>query len=137
MGINLTNIHEEAGSIPGLTQCVKDLHCHELWCRSQRLLGSGMGVGCRCTWDVEWLWHRPMAIAPLAWEPPYAAGAALKEKEQIEFSFIINYPKSHSFDLIGENSALLIELIFTLDSGSKTSSYILIQINIIYIINCK
>ena len=28
-----------------------------------------------------WLWHRPAATAPirsLAWEPPYAAGAALK-----------------------------------------------------------
>ena len=30
-----------------------------------------------------WLWHRPAATAPmrpLAWEPPYAAGAALKNK---------------------------------------------------------
>ena len=29
-----------------------------------------------------WLWHRPVAIAPtgpLAWEPPYAVGAALKK----------------------------------------------------------
>ena len=29
-----------------------------------------------------WLWCRPAAtvlIAPLAWEPPYAAGAALKQ----------------------------------------------------------
>ena len=28
-----------------------------------------------------WLWHRPAAIAlirPLAWEPPYAIGVALK-----------------------------------------------------------
>ena len=28
-----------------------------------------------------WLWHGPVATAvirPLAWEPPYAAGAALK-----------------------------------------------------------
>ena len=31
-----------------------------------------------------WLWHRLAAIAqirPLAWEPPYAAGAALKNKK--------------------------------------------------------
>ena len=31
-----------------------------------------------------WLWCRPEAIAlirPLAWEPPYAMGAALKDKE--------------------------------------------------------
>ena len=30
-----------------------------------------------------WLWHRPVAIVairPLAWEPPYAMGAALKDK---------------------------------------------------------
>ena len=32
-----------------------------------------------------WLWYRPAAIAPiqpLAWELPYAAGAALKRKEK-------------------------------------------------------
>ena len=31
-----------------------------------------------------WLWHRPEAVAPLrplAWEPPYALGAALKKKQ--------------------------------------------------------
>ena len=31
-----------------------------------------------------WLWHRPVATAPirpLAWEPPYAVGAALKNKQ--------------------------------------------------------
>ena len=30
-----------------------------------------------------WLWHRPIAtapITPLAWEPPYAVDAALKNK---------------------------------------------------------
>ena len=39
------------------------------------------GVGRRCSWDpaLLWLWCRPEAtapIGPLAWEPPYAAGAA-------------------------------------------------------------
>ena len=32
-----------------------------------------------------WLWHRPAAtalIGPLAWEPSYAKGAALKKTEQ-------------------------------------------------------
>jgi len=32
-----------------------------------------------------WLWRRPAAvvpIGPLAWEPPYAAGAALKSQKK-------------------------------------------------------
>ena len=42
------------------------------------------GVGRRHGSDPEllWLWHRPAArapIGPLAWELPYAAGAALKK----------------------------------------------------------
>ena len=47
-------------------------HCRELWCRS------------RCL-DPELLWCRPAAIAligPLAWEPPYAVGVALKSKKR-------------------------------------------------------
>ena len=41
------------------------------------------GVGHRYGSDpvLLWLWCRPVAtppIQPLAWEPPYAAGAALK-----------------------------------------------------------
>ena len=45
------------------------------------------GVGCRCNSDPEllWLWHRPVATAlirPLAWEPPYAAGAPLEKAKK-------------------------------------------------------
>ena len=41
------------------------------------------GVGCRHGLDLArlWLWRKPAAtapIGPLAWEPPYAVGAALK-----------------------------------------------------------
>ena len=41
------------------------------------------GVSCRRGSDplLLWLWCRPMATAlirPLAWEPPYAVGVALK-----------------------------------------------------------
>ena len=41
------------------------------------------GVGQRLGLDsaLLWLWYRPMATAlirPLAWEPPYAEGVALK-----------------------------------------------------------
>ena len=44
------------------------------------------GVGCRCGSDpaLLWPWHRPAAAAPiqpLAWEHPYATGAALKRKK--------------------------------------------------------
>ena len=45
------------------------------------------GVGHRLGSDLIflWLWHRPVATAlirPLAWEPPYAAGAALEKTER-------------------------------------------------------
>ena len=48
------------------------------------------GVGRRCGSDLAllWLWCRPEATAsvgPLAWEPPYAAGVALKgQKDKIK-----------------------------------------------------
>ena len=58
--VNPTRNHEVEGSIPGLAWWVKDL-------------------------ALLWLWHRPAAVAPigpLAWEPPYAMGAALKRKKE-------------------------------------------------------
>ena len=63
-----------------------------LWVRSLALLG-GLGIqhccelwlGHRRGWDLAllWLWCRPAAVAPirpLAREPPYAAGEALKRQ---------------------------------------------------------
>ena len=42
--MNLTRNCEVVGSIPGLSQWVKDLGCLELWCRLQMLRGSGVAV---------------------------------------------------------------------------------------------
>ena len=59
MELNPTRNHEVAGLIPGLAQEVKDL-------------------------ALLWLWRRPAETAlkrPLAWEPPYAVGAALKRQK--------------------------------------------------------
>ena len=68
--MNLTRNHEVAGSVPALAQWV-----------NRSSIAVSCGVGCRCGSDpaMLWLWRRPVATAPirpLAWEPPYAAGAA-------------------------------------------------------------
>ena len=77
------------------SDCYPQGHRFNPWPHS---VGSGVavscGIGCRCSSDLAllWLWCRPTATAPirpLAWEPPYAASAALKrpkkEKEKTSF----------------------------------------------------
>ena len=53
------------------------------------VIGTSCGIGRRCGSDLAllWLWQRSATVAlirPLAWEPPYAMGAALKRKKEEE-----------------------------------------------------
>ena len=77
MVMNPTSIHEDMDSIPGRAQ----------WAKGSGIAMSS-GIGHRCSSDLVlmWLWHRLSAAAliqPLAWELPYAAGAALKKQNRI------------------------------------------------------
>ena len=74
------------------------------------------GAGCRCSLDLAllWLWCRLVATAltrPLAWEPPYAAGAALKRqktKKKKNFHTYTNHTTKqlHSWAFIPEKGKL-------------------------------
>ena len=57
------------------------------------------GVGHRCGSDLAlmWFWRRPAATAPtgpLAWEPPYATGVALKRQKTKKKFFLIKIKSS-------------------------------------------
>ena len=74
---NLTRNHEDSDLIPGLPQWVKNL-------------------------ALLWLWCRPAAVAsirPLAWEPPYATKAALKNQNKTKNRNRISYPGSVKMNL--------------------------------------
>ena len=54
---------------------LKIWHYRELWCRWQTKLRSGVAVAVA---------QAVAPVRPLAWEPPYAAGVALKSKKKKE-----------------------------------------------------
>ena len=68
------------GLISGLTQWIQDPALPWAVVRSQ----------CGSDAALLWLWFRPAVVAPirpLAWEPPYVAGAALEKKKTKKKNF--------------------------------------------------
>ena len=71
--MSLTWIHEDVGLIPGLTQCVKDTAL--LWAV---VVGQDAAQILYCCAVALAMPAAIAPIRPLAWEPPYAVGAAIK-----------------------------------------------------------
>ena len=76
--------------------------------------------------ELLWLWHRTAAttpIGPLAWEPPYASGAALKSGKKKKSSAKIKLTfcccRKHR---MMENSALRKRAAVLLSQGHRTST---------------
>ena len=86
------------------------------------------GVGFRCSSDPAflWLWCRPVATAPirpLAWELPYAEGAALekakkqnnnnKKKDRAEVLSSVPKSKKEGYDVLYKENVYVRKASFT------------------------
>ena len=80
-GNKSSSIHEDAGSIPGLSG-LRIWHSCDARCRH----GTDPAL--------LWLWFRPVAAAlirPLAWELPHAVPGALKKNKSInQYHFYVS-----------------------------------------------
>ena len=80
---NLTGFHEDVGWIPGPLSGLKDPGCHELQCRLQMHLQSGIAMAVAQV-------SAAASIPPLVWELPYTLGETLKKKKEKESGRIIS-----------------------------------------------
>ena len=68
----------------GSLSALRIWHCPELWFKLQ----IGLDL------VLLWLWCKPAAVAPirpLAWEPLYVAGVALKRRKKAKYIYIYTY----------------------------------------------
>ena len=95
--MSLTSVHEDTSSIPGQGQWIKGFS-----------IAVNFSVGPRhgLYSVLLWLWCRLAAAAPirpLAWELPYATGAALKSKKYNKKRKLKTYAQKHLQRNVHEN----------------------------------